>query len=181
MGDTKLQDARYDQFLKQNPSASYDELASLPGDAVSQCVADEVLRTDVRRCVMIVEASKELVARWVQAQFRLGRSRVLKATEAPGPPRLCRHVDICGRHTLTQSQYCDFCCHRCMSSLGAEHNDYCCGGSAEESTPTPTPAPTPATTSSPTHPPVLDHAAIAVGVGNCSPAAGPAINLLGGD
>ena len=57
---TKLQDARYDQFLKHNPSASYDELASLPGDAVSQCVADEVLRTDVRRCVMIVEVSKRV-------------------------------------------------------------------------------------------------------------------------
>ena len=30
MGDTKLQDARYDQFLKQNPSASYDERRVYP-------------------------------------------------------------------------------------------------------------------------------------------------------
>ena len=75
MGDAKLQDARYDEFQSQNPSASYDDLASVPGDAVAQCVADEVLRTNVHRCALIVNASKELVARWAQSQFRLKQPR----------------------------------------------------------------------------------------------------------
>ena len=59
-------------------------------------------------------------------------------TEAPGPPGLCRHVDICGRATLTQSQYCDYCCHSCASSQGASHDESCRGSSAGESTPAPT-------------------------------------------
>ena len=92
---------------------------------LAQCVADEVLHTDVRRCILIVNAPKELVARWVQAQFRFKQSRALEATEAPGPPRLCRHAAVCGLQTLTQSQYCDFCSQKCASSQGAEHDDYC--------------------------------------------------------
>ena len=125
MGDTKLQDARFDKFQSQNPDVSYGELASMPGDAVAQCVADEVLRTDVRRCILIVNASKELVARWVQAQFRFKQPRALEAIEAPGPPRLCRNAAVCGLQTLTQSQYYGFCCQKCASSQGAEHDDYC--------------------------------------------------------
>ena len=125
MGDAKLQDARYDEFQSQNPSASYDDLTSVPGDAVAQCVADEVLRTNVHRCALIVNASKELVARWAQSQFRLKRSRSLQATGAPGPPRTCRNVTVCGLATLTQSQCCDYCCQKCASSQGLEHDDHC--------------------------------------------------------
>ena len=104
MGGKELQDARHDAYLKQNPSASYDELASFPGDAVSQCAAGEVLSTNVRRCILIVNASKELVARWAQSQFRLRWSRVLGPVEAPGAPRLCRNVAVCGLQTLNQGQ-----------------------------------------------------------------------------
>ena len=65
--EVQVAEAPTASFGGHNPSASYDELASLPGAAVSQCTADEVLSTNLRRCILIVNTSKERVARWAQS------------------------------------------------------------------------------------------------------------------
>ena len=76
-----------------------------------------------------------VIARWVARWKERGPADapgvepstgdVGSTSEAPGPPRFCWNMAVCGQAARTQSQFCDFCCGMCAATTGVEHNDYC--------------------------------------------------------
>ena len=69
-GSVAEQDARFDAFIKVNPSASYEDLAGAAGDSIATVWADAAAKRSVRRCALVVEFARKFVSSWVAARWR---------------------------------------------------------------------------------------------------------------
>ena len=63
-------DARYDEFVRLHPSASYEVLAGAAGDAIAACWAKAVAERSTDRCARAVVAAARIIAKWAEKSLR---------------------------------------------------------------------------------------------------------------
>ena len=68
-GDVAEADARFDAFVKLHPSASYEDLAGVAGDAIASVWADAAAFRSSSRCAMVTVAAMKRIAKWAEAQL----------------------------------------------------------------------------------------------------------------
>ena len=100
-GDVAEADARFDAFVKLHPSASYEDLAGVAGDAIASVWADAAAFRSSSRCAMVTVAAMKRIAKWAEAQLRSLEEAAVQVRARLRAPRGLATPRCCCGHSAT--------------------------------------------------------------------------------